>query len=213
MGAAECTAAAGIGYSRQIRPGKYSLLGEKVSWLRGNDERLGLDPEGIDRLAEDMNRGISFRNILRRLEDIRRQWRRQLGQKPLPGSEEGVVTQVTDSSWEAEVGASNLPVLVIFGMKSDRSYRKELKIIEKLSSRYSGKLRFLTAEPPQAQKIFRQERIRVIPVIQLYREGSRVDEREGFQNEAALVDMIETHIPAGTSSRGLLGIEMDQPVW
>jgi thioredoxin 1 len=102
-----------------------------------------------------------------------------------------MVNDVTDQTFDAEVLKSTLPVLVDMWAPWCGPCRQIRPVLEKLSERYLGKVKFYAMNVDDNQRTPAQYRVMSIPNILFLKNGKVVDTVIGSVPESALVTKLE----------------------
>lgn len=81
------------------------------------------------------------------------------------------VKQVTDSTFDAEVLKSNIPVLVDFWAEWCGPCRMVAPVVEEVSRLYQGRVKFAKVDVDLNQRIATQYQIRSIPSLYIFKDG------------------------------------------
>src|SRR5437867_5473496 len=89
------------------------------------------------------------------------------------------VVQVSDSTFDAEVLKSNIPVLVDFWAEWCGPCRMVAPVVEEVAKQYKGKIKVAKVDVDQNQKIATQYSIRSIPSLYVFKAGRVVEQIVG----------------------------------
>jgi thioredoxin 1 len=92
------------------------------------------------------------------------------------------VIHLTDASFDAEIGNSQLPVLVDFWAEWCGPCRMVGPVIEALASEYEGRARIAKVDVDNNQQISARLGIRSIPTVLLFQNGQIVDSLIGARS-------------------------------
>ncbi len=104
---------------------------------------------------------------------------------------------LTSDTFEKEVLKSNIPVLVDFWAPWCGPCRMVGPVLEKISSEYSGKLKFAKLNVDESQEIAAKYDVRGIPCMVIFAKGNEADRIVGAYPEAQLrqkIDMALTKV-------------------
>ncbi|MFA4838252.1 MAG: thioredoxin [Candidatus Neomarinimicrobiota bacterium] len=93
---------------------------------------------------------------------------------------------ITESNFETEVLKSNIPVLVDFWATWCAPCLKIAPIVEELSTKYTGKIKFGKVNVEEQPSIPPKFGIRSIPTLLLFKNGIVFSQITGFQPKRAL---------------------------
>lgn len=100
--------------------------------------------------------------------------------QPKEGSASSPFSEVTDSTFEAEVLKSNLPVLVY--MSSPRylsgpynSFQSSILVVEKVAKDFNGKLKVVKLNVDENEQTVNDYRIHSVPTLILFKDGKVID--------------------------------------
>lgn len=106
------------------------------------------------------------------------------------------ITDVTQDTFNAEVieKSHHAPVVVDYWAAWCAPCKMLMPILSKLAEEYAGKFFLAKIETDQERELATQHGIRSLPTVRVYKFGQVVDEFMGAQPEAALRQILETHI-------------------
>lgn len=101
------------------------------------------------------------------------------------------VLQVTDSSFEADVLKSNIPVLVDFWATWCAPCRAIAPVIEEMAEAYHGKVKVAKLNVDENPAIPGRYGVRGIPTLILFKDGQVVDQLVGAVPKSQVKGLIE----------------------
>ena len=107
-----------------------------------------------------------------------------------------MVADVTDSTFDGEVIKSALPVLVDIWAPWCGPCRMVAPVVEKLSEKYKGKVKFCRMNVDENQKTPSQYRVMSIPNMLFIKNGKVIDTAVGAMPEAALQSKVDALLSA-----------------
>lgn len=106
------------------------------------------------------------------------------------------ITDVTQATFASEVieKSHQAPVVVDFWAAWCAPCKMLMPILSRLADEYAGKFYLAKIDTDQERELASQHGIRSLPTVRIYKFGQVVDEFMGAQPEAALRQILETHI-------------------
>ncbi len=104
------------------------------------------------------------------------------------------VASVTDSSFEQEVLANDLPVLVDFWAPWCGPCRLVAPVVDELATQYSGQVKVVKLNTDDNPGIASQYDIRSIPTLMLFKAGEVIDRLVGAVPKKTLATTLEKHL-------------------
>jgi len=101
------------------------------------------------------------------------------------------VTEVTDSTFDAEVLQSKVPVLVDFWATWCGPCRMIAPIVEELAKQYEGKLKFTKVDVDNNTRIATKYDIRSIPSLYIFKGGEVVEQIIGAVPKSKLTTVLD----------------------
>ncbi|MEK7405096.1 MAG: thioredoxin [Acidobacteriota bacterium] len=106
------------------------------------------------------------------------------------------ILNLTDSTFDAEVVASGVPVLVDFWAEWCGPCRIIAPTVEAIAAEYAGRLKVGKVDVDSNGGTAARYQVRGIPTLLLFKEGRVVDSRVGAVGKSEVVKMLQPHLPA-----------------
>ena len=104
------------------------------------------------------------------------------------------ILAVTDSNFDTEVLAGDLPVLVDFWAEWCGPCKAVAPVLEELAGEYSGRLKVTKLDVDQNSKTPPKYSIRGIPTLIIFKNGEAADQRVGALSKPQLTAFIEENL-------------------
>ncbi|HEB50836.1 MAG TPA: thioredoxin TrxC [Desulfobulbus sp.] len=99
---------------------------------------------------------------------------------------DGTVVELTDMTFQQEVAASPMPVLVDFYSPTCGPCRMLAPIIEDLARKYAGRVKICKLDTSRNQMVAAQFQIRGVPTLLFFKGGQVVDQLVGAAPQAEI---------------------------
>ena len=106
----------------------------------------------------------------------------------------GKVTELTQTSFQADVLQCKMPVLVDFWAPWCGPCRRIAPLVEQLAIEYAGKVKFAKIDVDQSQELAGSYGVMNIPTLMIFKGGGVVERFTGIPDSALLKDAINQAI-------------------
>jgi thioredoxin 1 len=101
------------------------------------------------------------------------------------------VVEVDDSSFEAEVIASKLPVLVDFASRWCGPCKTLAPIVERLAAEKAGSIKVVKVDTDASPSTTKRYGVRGVPTVLVFRDGSVTAQHLGATTKERLLSLLE----------------------
>ncbi len=107
------------------------------------------------------------------------------------------IPSTSDSSFEADVLRSDLPVVVDFGAEWCHPCKQLEPIVEELASEWQGKVRILKMDIDQNVATTMKYGVMGVPTLILFVAGEPKERVSGFQPKRRILEKLASSLPPG----------------
>lgn len=108
---------------------------------------------------------------------------------------DALISELDDRSFDGETFDSTEPVLVFMGAEARCAVCRNLfPLVEELAEKYSGRLKVKKVDVDRYPGLASRFRLKGIPTILLFREGSIEDRLGGFHERAAVERFLDKYL-------------------
>jgi len=104
----------------------------------------------------------------------------------------GEYVELTESNFDQEVIASEIPVVVDFWAEWCAPCKLLAPIIDELAEEYKGKIKFCKLDVDKNQQISMKYGIRSIPTLIVFKGGEAADQMIGFLPKDSIIEKLKT---------------------
>ena len=106
----------------------------------------------------------------------------------------GNVLELNDSTFEAEVVNSSIPVLVDFWATWCGPCRKLGPVVDEISESYEGKVKFVKVNVEESLETAKKYSISGLPSLLVFKNGEAVERMAGLMPKSTIISNIEKHL-------------------
>lgn len=106
----------------------------------------------------------------------------------------GNVLELNDSTFEAEVVNSSVPVLVDFWATWCGPCRKLGPVVDEISESYEGKVKFVKVNVEESLETAKKYSISGLPSLLVFKNGEAVERMAGLMPKSTIISNIEKHL-------------------
>lgn len=106
----------------------------------------------------------------------------------------GNVLDLNDSTFEAEVVNSSIPVLVDFWATWCGPCRKLGPVVDEIAEAYDGKVKFAKINVEESLETAKKYSISGLPSLLVFKNGEAVERMAGLMPKSTIISNIEKHL-------------------
>ena len=106
----------------------------------------------------------------------------------------GNVLELNDSTFEAEVVNSSIPVLVDFWATWCGPCRKLGPVVDEIAEAYDGKVKFVKVNVEESLETAKKYSISGLPSLLDFKNGEAVERMAGLMPKSTIISNIEKHL-------------------
>jgi thioredoxin 1 len=106
----------------------------------------------------------------------------------------GNVLELNDSTFEAEVVNSSIPVLVDFWATWCGPCRKLGPVVDEIAEAYEGKVKFVKVNVEESLETAKKYSISGLPSLLVFKNGEAVERMAGLMPKSTIISNIEKHL-------------------
>ena len=106
----------------------------------------------------------------------------------------GIVLELNDSTFEAEVVNSSIPVLVDFWATWCGPCRKLGPVVDEIAEAYDGKVKFAKINVEESLETAKKYSISGLPSLLVFKNGEAVERMAGLMPKSTIISNIEKHL-------------------
>lgn len=106
----------------------------------------------------------------------------------------GNVLELNDSTFEAEVVNSSIPVLVDFWATWCGPCRKLGPVVDEIAEAYDGKVKFVKINVEESLETAKKYSISGLPSLLVFKNGEAVERMAGLMPKSTIISNIEKHL-------------------
>lgn len=106
----------------------------------------------------------------------------------------GNVLELNDSTFEAEVVNSEIPVLVDFWATWCGPCRKLGPVVDEIAEAYDGKVKFVKVNVEESLETAKKYSVSGLPSLLVFKNGEAVERMAGLMPKSTIISNIEKHL-------------------